>query len=997
MKTRFLAMLIAVLMIVGAAVTVSASFSDVADGYAHTVAIETLAQLGVIGGYPDGTYQPDKNVTRGEMAALVYRLATTFANVDQKDTIFSDVNADNWASGYITWCNAKAIVGGYPTGDFKPQNNVSYDEALKMVCATLGYTDFDSALWPTDVRMKALKDLKLGEDIVAEGSDKLTRGQVAQLLYNALTVDMAEKKVDYVKVWVDADNDTTTGTNGKETFYMQPQEVPQTLATDVWKYVKTTYRVVATENKTFNGLASATADDAKVVLAEVLDNGNLGTPAAQTLENLKLEAYEEKTDALIGLDIMVLEQDGEVLGSAAVLGTLAPATVVASYNKDKTLVTNEITINGALYADVRNSDTKFANLKLLNTTTNAVTTSALAAVPAAVNSPFMALALDSEGDGIVDAIEILNYGMYKVTATPVNVKATSTTPAYVKYTVAADIDGASATINSYDIADAKTLAKDDIFVAAKANGTWYIDAVVAPVEAAATKITTGDDAAITLEGVGAVNYKDGSAYFAGSNDVIAFNAVNLLKADAPKQIYYIYNNHVIYTTANASSSSYDLALLLYTEEKVDGGIVDNKLVTTYPAVLLINGEKVTVNLNGNAAIDALTGDQVSEKATGADINNSVLYGGNSYRITQVAANDTTSKLPYTLVSYVKNTDGTYTLTTVNANNGETVVVPAGAQITKNNNTGIYTIGAYNFELDDNSVVYNIYNSTAQNDTYDYLATITKANILNKFNATTTTQATYLLRVEGADTVSAADDMYVLVASVINNGFVEVGATSTKTYLNDARLVKYAPATAIASMVDGKAYYEYSFLDIAAMTNGAAVVDTTKSIEEGATNVTAGNFYGWDETNKVYVAIDATTVADQSKEDSIKLNAITAVDTTRGIIKFTTNYTYTDGAQTVTEDFVNGIKLGADVKVWGTAGTAKNTYKTFDIASLAELLDTVRDTTISGGNASANLDCIIGSYTDEDGARQIAWIVVQNYYVEEVSNVNTLKATTDIVK
>lgn len=957
--------------------TVSASFSDVADGYAHTVAIETLTQLGVIGGYPDGTYQPDKNVTRGEMAALVYRLATTFANVDQKDTIFSDVAADNWASGYITWCNAKAIVGGYPTGDFKPENNVSYDEALKMVCATLGYTDFDSALWPTDVRQKALKDLKLGAELEdVAGADKLTRGQVAQLLYNALTVDMNQTKIGYVYDTSYVDD------KGDPVKVKVPVEVAMNLAEDVWNYKTAKYRVVATENKTFNGLGAATNDEAKIEYVTVLDDGTFLMDDNNTendtsddfevvtrvdLAEIKLEAYEKNTDALIGLDLLVLEQDNKVLGQASVLGTLAPATVVASYNKDKSLDTDEITVNGALYANVRNSETQFANLKALDTTSDAITTSTFA-VTNAVKAPFMALALDHEGDGVVDAIEIVNYKMYQVSATPINVKATSAVPAHVKYTALEDIDGTSKTIYSYDIADAKTLAKDDIFVAAQANGVWYVDAVVAPVEAAATKITTGDNAAITLDGIGAVNYVDGAAYFAGSNETMAFNPVVLLKADAPKQTYYIYNNTVIYSTANVSASFYDLALLLYTEKEIDGGIVNNKLVTTYPAVLLINGEKVTVNLNANDAIDGLSGDTVC-----AD--------GSTYRVAKAIEDGATTILPYTLVNYVKNEDGTYTLSTAaNVNITETVIVPAGKDITKNNNTGIYDIDGYKFELDDNSVIYNIYNSDVADDYYDYLATITKANILNKFDPKATAQETYLLRVEGADTPTPADDMYVLLATVIRDGFEYTAGPANRTYLNDARLIKYAPATATAVMVDGKPYYEYSFLDMATMTNSAAMADTTLEIGAGATNVQAGEFYGWNEVSKKYVAV--------SLGDSLKANTITKVDANRGIIYF---------AEDLGENYTQGIKLGADIKVWGTAGTAKNTYKTFDVASLAELLETVRDTTITGAAADKNLECMLGLYTDGDNNTQIAWIVVQNYYVEEVSNVNTLKATADIVK
>ena len=167
MKTsvRFLAVLVAVLMIATTAISVSA-FSDVEEGYEHATAIATLSQLGVIGGYEDGTFKPENNVERDEMAKLVYVLYTTFQTAGKGTAKFSDLAADNWAAGYVTWCSAKSIVGGYEDGSFRPDNNVTYDEALKMVCATLGYTDFDSALWPTDVRQKALKDLKLIKDVL---------------------------------------------------------------------------------------------------------------------------------------------------------------------------------------------------------------------------------------------------------------------------------------------------------------------------------------------------------------------------------------------------------------------------------------------------------------------------------------------------------------------------------------------------------------------------------------------------------------------------------------------------------------------------------------------------------------------------------------------------------------------------------------------------------------------------------------------------------------
>ena len=186
MKTsaRFLAMLLAVLMIAGAALSATA-FDDVA-GNKHANAVNVLAQLGVIGGYEDGTFKPDQKVTRAEMAKLVYVLYTTFVDAGTGATAFTDVAADNWATGYINWCSQKGIIGGYGDGKFGPNDNVTYDQALKMVAGVLGYNEWDSALWPTDVRMLALRTLNLGEELDdVNGNDQLTRAQVAQIVLYA--------------------------------------------------------------------------------------------------------------------------------------------------------------------------------------------------------------------------------------------------------------------------------------------------------------------------------------------------------------------------------------------------------------------------------------------------------------------------------------------------------------------------------------------------------------------------------------------------------------------------------------------------------------------------------------------------------------------------------------------------------------------------------------------------------------------------------------------
>ncbi len=960
MKTsaRFLAMLIAVLMIASAAITASAGFPDVEEGYKHATAIATLNQLEVIGGYEDGTFKPNDPVQRDEMAKLVYVLSTTFQDAGSGNVKFSDVPAGNWATGYVSWCSAKAIVGGYGDGTFKPDNNVTYDEALKMVCATLGYTDFDSKLWPTDVRQKAIIELKLNtglEDV--KGGDYLTRGQVAQLLYNALDTKMAEVKIVYKETTIDGET------------YKVPVEVAQTLAKDVWKYEEKIVRVIGTQNFLYNG--NTTKGSASAIVAAsswaYVDVDHDDDPATETvavltysdvktyaLADLGLEAYKDNTDALIGLDIMTVAKDGKLLAKANVLGSTKVASVTTG--------TNGITIDGVLYATA--GQTLFANLKTLTYgDAGAVNTEAALSTDAKtdVKWPHTAIVMDNEGDGIVDAVAISYYEPYVVTDAKA-VAATSSVAAHTLYTVNANLKATTGgtPVKSLNIADGKTLAKGDIFVAAKIADTWYVDAVVeATKDAVATKMNGTD---VTLDGVGTVSIAQA---FNGVGAVdFNINMLNWVDGKPQTANYYIYNNTVIYTTASEeeAAESYNIALLLYVDKAGEGKWVNNKLVTTYTAVLLIDGKQTTVNLDSAEAIvtedGTLTGAQAS--AEGAQDGT----GRSPFRI-GFEGDGVTAKYPYTLVTYTVDADGEYTLCTDSFETlGKTVVAAEKSALKFNPKTDLITIGDYKVVLNDASVIYYTYKKTGDN--YNYLGTYTSANIVEDFKDDQIEQEAFLLKNE--------DGTYTLLATLIDGELVKDGVTvtPTSTYKNDARLIKYSVAASGADTVDGLAYRTYAFLDMATMTNGALTIDTRNSVAGGAIPAASGKFYGWDDTNKVYVEVNNDAV----DADTIQIGTIDAV--------------YAGIVDIGSTDWADGVKLGADVKIFGAASNSATAYKTFDVAALAELLAAVKAENIRLGNIDADtgatidgktpivINCAVGTYLDGSETK-IAWIIVDNYY------------------
>jgi len=117
-------------------------------GTAHTTIItdehpsNMLRILGIMEGYPDGTFRGDNYITRAEMAKIVsfMRVFHLTISITQVNTIFSDVTKEHWASGYIWVAGRTNIINGMGDGTFKPDDNVTYEQAVKMIVATLGYT-----------------------------------------------------------------------------------------------------------------------------------------------------------------------------------------------------------------------------------------------------------------------------------------------------------------------------------------------------------------------------------------------------------------------------------------------------------------------------------------------------------------------------------------------------------------------------------------------------------------------------------------------------------------------------------------------------------------------------------------------------------------------------------------------------------------------------------------------------------------------------------------
>ena len=111
------------------AFTTSNTYSDVAYGKWYNNPISTMSALGIFTGYPDGTFKPNKPITRAEFAAIAARFDETQSG---KSATFSDV-IGHWAAKEIGIAYYNDWIKGYPDGTFKPDQNITRAEAMTLI------------------------------------------------------------------------------------------------------------------------------------------------------------------------------------------------------------------------------------------------------------------------------------------------------------------------------------------------------------------------------------------------------------------------------------------------------------------------------------------------------------------------------------------------------------------------------------------------------------------------------------------------------------------------------------------------------------------------------------------------------------------------------------------------------------------------------------------------------------------------------------------------
>lgn len=194
---KTLAAALAVSMMFSTLCLASAAYTD-QDHINQTQAVQHLTDLGILNGKSDGSFDPGGQLTRGEMAKMIYVLNTGSSNAsayESQSTTFQDI-ATTWASPYIKYAVKENILAGRSATIFDPDASVTGLEEAKMLLVYLGCDPAKNGLTGSDW---AANTKTLGEknglfiSLTADLTQAICREDAAQMMYNAIQAKNQEK------------------------------------------------------------------------------------------------------------------------------------------------------------------------------------------------------------------------------------------------------------------------------------------------------------------------------------------------------------------------------------------------------------------------------------------------------------------------------------------------------------------------------------------------------------------------------------------------------------------------------------------------------------------------------------------------------------------------------------------------------------------------------------------------------------------------------------
>lgn len=626
------------MMVIGASAADKKPLTDL-DKVNNKEAVNLMVDLGIIVGKPDGSFAPAELINRATMAKLITYIMMGDINPD----LFAGVSTDlkdidkNWAKGYIKFCYSNGIITGDGAGHFMPDADVTVVAAAKMLLVAIGYDAAVQGYVGTNWSVNIMREAKLAgllDGVNAGTNEKLTRDNASRMIFNALFAET----IKYGTQW-----------DGGKAYKANPTGTGTTLAVlqyNLGKIESLVTGINANGTAVTTSILGTAADIAKNAVL----NGKLAA-SPELMGGKVIAYYNTNTNKLVSTSL--LAGSSTVLASTNEGINLTNATNRTHKDFLAEVETGAGTVKYFLNGASNNGTNPYGN-GVIDTTVAPVTVDVSGIV---ANAGVIVDFVDVNGNGKADVVRITSKTVATVTEAP-STKAVTNNDTQVK--VPGVINAFSGTNTVKTVVGYEGLKKDDVVLYVKIGNMTYIEKAVS-VEGVA--VAKNNNAGILV---------DGKYYYESGLLGKSYTAAAWTDYTNTYTFYLDNGNNIVKAVALTNTSTSNYGVLLEANWVAGGTLGSSNYAQA--RLLMADGttEIVTINkIDGNTPIQANVVSTIYDATSGAGglgINLAAGVTGTGYTM---ADNGTTankligvdSTMPVSFYTYVKETDGKYTLTT----------------------------------------------------------------------------------------------------------------------------------------------------------------------------------------------------------------------------------------------------------------------------------------------------------------------------------------------
>jgi uncharacterized protein YkwD len=173
----------------------AAGFNDVPSNHPNFTAIDYVQSQGIVSGYPDGSFKPGKTINRAEFVKILIGTIfdqTTISSCPIKPVnLFRDVARGQWFTAYVCVSKINRIITGYTDGSFKPDNQINFAEAAKIIALSFNLQLGPGEKW-YEPFVNALGAKNAIPGTITGPDQKITRAEMAEMIYRLKTGKSSE-------------------------------------------------------------------------------------------------------------------------------------------------------------------------------------------------------------------------------------------------------------------------------------------------------------------------------------------------------------------------------------------------------------------------------------------------------------------------------------------------------------------------------------------------------------------------------------------------------------------------------------------------------------------------------------------------------------------------------------------------------------------------------------------------------------------------------------